>query len=287
VLAEQTGAQLVLANDPDADRLAAAARDGGVLRVLSGNDLGALLTDYVLARATDPRALTVIASIVSSPLIGAIARSYGTRFEPTLTGFKWIENRALELEREQGLSLALGVEEALGYSVGTLVRDKDGISAARVTAELAAGLFAQGHTLCDALNRLHAKHGVHASHPFALRAEGADGAERMAEALARLRSAPPDAVAGHERIGLIDLLTGRTEGSLELPRALPATDALFWQLASGARIAIRPSGTEPKLKIYLDLRTELRQGELVSAARSRLAAEAKRLENALRALLSG
>jgi phosphomannomutase len=109
----------------------------------------------------------------------------------------------------------------------------------------------------------------------------------MAEALARLRSAPPDAVAGHERIGLIDLLTGRTEGSLELPRALPATDALFWQLASGARIAIRPSGTEPKLKIYLDLRTELRQGELVSAARSRLAAEAKRLENALRALLSG
>ena len=145
-------ADLVIANDPDADRLAIAIPDGASasgFRQLTGNEVGVLLGHHVLTRdppdaAPSPRK-TAIASIVSSPMLGVIAAQLGVRYEETLTGFKWIEHRALEVQGQTGEPLAFGYEEALGYTVGTLVRDKDGISAAMVFAELVADLRTRSH----------------------------------------------------------------------------------------------------------------------------------------------
>ncbi len=162
-------ADLILANDPDADRLAVAIPDAASptgFRQLTGNEVGVLLGHHVLTRdppAADPTPRLAIASIVSSPMLGAVAAALGVRYEETLTGFKWIEHRALEVEAQSGAQLAFGYEEALGYTVGTLVRDKDGISAAVVFAELVADLRTEGHTVVDRLTALYRQHGLFVS----------------------------------------------------------------------------------------------------------------------------
>ena len=175
-LAEREQSALVLANDPDADRLAIAARDkNGKLVAFTGNELGFVLTDALLTRYEKTgkrKAGLVLSSIVSSPLVGLIAAAHGARWEPTLTGFKWIANRAMVLERE-GLDMVLGLEEALGYSAGALVRDKDGVSTALCVASIAAELHAEGRTLLDALDAIFGKHGAYTSGQVSLKAAAA------------------------------------------------------------------------------------------------------------------
>jgi phosphomannomutase len=285
-LGEQVGATLVIANDPDADRLALAARDGsGALRALSGNQTGALLAEHLLAaRPADGRAL-VLASIVSSPWIARIAAAHGARFEATLTGFKWICNRAIELERTQGLQTVLGVEEALGYAIGSVVRDKDGIAAAVTAAQLAQGLAARGQTLFDQLDALALRDGVHASGQRSLRLSGVDGLARGRALLQQLRQKPPERIARRRVRAVRDLLV--TSPQQTLPRA----DLLIWELdedsdGSEQRIAIRPSGTEPKIKVYVDVREPVATEEPVAAARARAGAALGELADAVAELFA-
>ena len=246
-LAASRGARLVLANDPDADRLAVAVAPlEGKLRVLTGNEVGILLGHALLTEAAaGGRKRAVVTSIVSSPCLGVIAADLGARYEETLTGFKWIEQRTIELERE-GYDVVLGYEEALGYCVGDAVRDKDGIAAGLLVAELAAKLAAEGKTLLDVLDAIAARWGVFASRQMSVRSSTP---RAMMQAL---RSAPPASIAGEPVVAITDYLGGER---------LPPSDALAFHLGSGlgvgARIVMRPSGTEPKAKVYFDVRVPL------------------------------
>jgi phosphomannomutase len=236
--ARARAAHLVIANDPDADRCAVAVPDsrapgGRGWRVLRGDEVGALLGEYLLSRpGSGPR--TVANSIVSSQLLARIAQAHGDRHVETLTGFKW-------LSRVPDLTYAY--EEALGYCVAPdLVRDKDGISAALLIAELAAGLRARGRTLLDALNDLALRHGLHATDQFSIRVEDL---ARITTMLDRLRTHPPESLGGGAVTSAEDLGKG-VDG-------LPPTDGLRYRTADDARIIVRPSGTEPKLKVYLEV----------------------------------
>ncbi|WP_426998673.1 phospho-sugar mutase [Pseudarthrobacter sp. N5] len=252
--AARVDADLVLANDPDADRAAVAAKDPdtGAWRMLRGDEVGALLGAHIVARlaATAQEATAQEAtaqetteqtpdgvfanSIVSSRLLSRIAAAAGLAHEETLTGFKWIS-------RVPGL--LYGYEEALGYCVAPgLVRDKDGISAAVLIAELAAAAKAEGKTIFDTLDELYLIHGLHASDQLSIRVADLGLLDAM---MNRLRVSPPDAFGGSAVETFIDLAEGSEQ--------LPPTDGLLYLTRDLTRVIIRPSGTEPKLKCYLEV----------------------------------
>ncbi|MYW08165.1 phospho-sugar mutase [Streptomyces sp. SID2563] len=240
---------LVIANDPDADRCAVAvpdpAADGG-WRMLRGDETGALLAAHLVRRG----ATGVFAeSIVSSSLLGRIAEKAGLGYEETLTGFKWIA-------RVEGLRY--GYEEALGYCVDPDgVRDKDGITAALLVAELASVLKEQGRTLLDLLDDLALEHGLHATDQLSVRVEDLSV---IADAMRRLREQPPAALAGLPVTSAEDLSRGTDR--------LPPTDGLRYTL-DGARVIVRPSGTEPKLKCYLEVVVPVDSADALPTARAR------------------
>ncbi|MFB7506106.1 phospho-sugar mutase [Streptomyces broussonetiae] len=228
--ARATDPDLVIANDPDADRCAVAVRDGGEWRMLRGDEVGALLAAHLVRRG----ARGVFAeSIVSSSLLGRIAEKAGLPYEETLTGFKWIA-------RVDGLRY--GYEEALGYCVDPEgVRDKDGITAALLITELASQLKEEGRTLLDLLDDLAVEHGLHATDQLSVRVQDLS---LIADAMRRLREQPPTELAG--------LAITRAEDLTQGTDRLPPTDGLRYTL-DGARVIVRPSGTEPKLKCYLEV----------------------------------
>ncbi len=238
-LAGDVDADIVIANDPDADRAAVAAKDPdtGAWRMLRGDEVGALLGAHIVARlvAAGEDASGVFAnSIVSSRLLARIAAAAGYAHEETLTGFKWIA-------RVPGLRY--GYEEALGYCVAPeLVRDKDGISAAVLIAELAAAAKADGKTVFDTLDELYLVHGLHASDQLSIRVADLGLLDAM---MNRLRVSPPEAFGG----SAVDVATDLAEGSA----SLPPTEGLLYLTRDSSRVIIRPSGTEPKLKCYLEV----------------------------------
>jgi phosphomannomutase len=249
--AAETDADIVLANDPDADRCAVAVPDPDAAagwRMLRGDEVGALLATHLVRR--DPALSgTFAASIVSSSLLGRIAAAHGLGYEETLTGFKWIS-------RVEGLRF--GYEEALGYCVDpAAVRDKDGISAALLVAELAATLKAEGRSLTDLLDDIAREHGLHATDQLSARFE--DLADIDA-AMARLREHPPGTLGGRPVESAEDLGAG-TGG-------LPPTDGLRYRLAGGGRVVVRPSGTEPKLKAYLETVVPVADDDVAAARRT-------------------
>jgi phosphomannomutase len=238
--AMQADADIVLANDPDADRAAVAAKDPdtGAWRMLRGDEVGALLGAHVVARLAangEERPDGVFAnSIVSSRLLSRIAAAAGYAHEETLTGFKWIS-------RVPGL--LYGYEEALGYCVAPdLVRDKDGISAAVLIAEFAAAAKADGKTIFDTLDELYLVHGLHASDQLSIRVADLGLLDAM---MNRLRVSPPESFGGSAVETFIDLAEGSEQ--------LPPTDGLLYLTRDLSRVIIRPSGTEPKLKCYLEV----------------------------------
>ena len=240
---------LVIANDPDADRLAVSVPEAGAWRRLTGNEIGVLLADFVLRRIGSGSGDLVINSIVSSPMLGSVAAAHGARFEQTLTGFKWIANAAMDLERD-GLRFVFGYEEALGFTVGSMVRDKDGISAAVWFADLVAAEAEQGRNVLDRLNDLWDEHGLWMSAQYGVKRPGSDGSMEIAAAMGRLRTASPEGVAGHQVVGITDF----AEGASDRPRWLPVTNLVVLHFEGGSRVLARPSGTEPKLKFYADVR---------------------------------
>jgi phosphomannomutase len=264
--ARADGADLVLANDPDGDRLAVAVPDPaapGGWRVLSGDQVGALIGSYLLERtATEPDAgqRLVATTVVSSTLLGKIAAAAGARYAETLTGFKWIVRAG---QGEPGSRFLFGYEEALGYAVGDVVRDKDGISAALALLSLAATARAAGQSLPDRWDALEAEYGVHLTAQVTLHAPSPAGI------MGRLRAAPPAALAGQPVTGSEDLAAGADApagaGGAREP-GLPPADVLIYRLP-GARVVIRPSGTEPKLKAYLEV-VEPATAQTLAAARA-------------------
>jgi phosphomannomutase len=253
--ARRLGADIVLANDPDGDRLAVAVPDAaaeGGWRILTGDQLGALLGAYVLERtASDPApgARLVVSTVVSSRLLSRIAAAAGARYAETLTGFKWIVRAAQG--QPPGSRFVYGYEEALGYVIGDAVRDKDGIGAALAVLGLAVTARSAGESLLDRYDALETAHGVHLTAQLTL--ETGDPARVME----RLRAAPPGGLAGSPVTSAADLAA---ESS-----ALPPSDVLVYLLASD-RVVVRPSGTEPKLKAYLEVVEPVTAGRL-SAAR--------------------
>jgi phosphomannomutase len=252
--AERVAAELLLVNDPDADRLAAAARLDGDLTVLDGNQVGALLADFLIPAppAAASNAL-VLSSVVSSPLVGLLCSARGARYERTHTGFKWLWSAALELERTGQGSFCFAYEEALGYSVFSGVRDKDGIAAGRALAELSARLSARGLSLFDRLFELYREHGLWASAAQNLALRGPDALSRVAHALDAFVADPQLAIAGERVVRTVDYRVG----AALRPAWLGAAQLLELELASGARLFVRPSGTEPKLKLYGHVRSEI------------------------------
>jgi phosphomannomutase len=280
-LAASVSADLVLANDPDADRLCVAVPQpgeaGGGYRALTGDQLGALLADYLLEVGPKDRRM-VATTIVSSQLLGFLARQAGADYRETLTGFKWIGNAAMEYERAHAGRFVMGYEEALGYSVGPLVRDKDGVSAAVISAELAAWNRARGKTMLEHLDDIYRKVGLFVTEQVSLTKPGAEGLAQIREAMTKFRGSPPQALAGHAIEEVIDLLPG--EGGL------PPSDVLVFKLAGGRRVIMRPSGTEPKLKSYYEVRIEVGAGEAMADARSRGLTELAALRDAHQHLLA-
>jgi phosphomannomutase len=261
VLALDPTADLVLANDPDADRLAVACQG----RVLTGDEVGVLLADHLIRTRPNDWGL-VATTLVSSSMLQRIAEAAGVPYAETLTGFKWI--------MRAGDPIRFGYEEALGYAVAPqIVRDKDGISAALVFAELAAELKAAGRTVLDRLDELAAIFGVHATAQLSARFE--DQSE-IADMMSRLRAADVQSLAGRAVVERRDLLTN--------PGDLPASDLVLLRL-DGGKIVVRPSGTEPKLKAYLEVVEQPTTD--VAAARSRAESAVADLQSAVSSLLKG
>jgi phosphomannomutase len=244
--ARETEPDLIIANDPDADRCAVAVRDGGDWRMLRGDEVGALLAEHLVRKGARG---TFAESIVSSSLLGRIAEKAGLAYEETLTGFKWIA-------RVEGLRF--GYEEALGYCVDPEgVRDKDGITAALVVTELASELKEEGRTLLDLLDDIAVEYGLHATDQLSVRV---DDLSVIASAMRRLREQPPTRLAG--------LAIERSEDLTQGTDRLPPTDGLRYTL-DGARVIVRPSGTEPKLKCYLEVVVPVATHDDLPEARTR------------------
>jgi phosphomannomutase len=271
-LAGEVDAELVLANDPDGDRLAAGVPDGaGGFRMLSGNQIGVLLTDHLL-RGSDADRPLVVASIVSTPMFADVARARGAHAEWTLTGFKWICAAARDLERADARTFVYGFEEALGSSVGSVVRDKDGIGAAVAFADLTRSLRAEGRTILDRLEELYREHGLWVSYQHSITRPGMEGLAEIARAMTTLETEVPDTLDGEQVLSSTDFRVGAEDR----PPWLEAHDLVVLELTDG-RALIRPSGTEPKLKIYVDLRADLRDGDAVDARADELEAHAHRV----------
>src|SRR5690606_26845409 len=269
-LAKEKKADVVFANDPDADRLAVAVRHAsGEYVQLTGNDVACLLGHYLLEQQPGEKRL-VINTIVSSPMLGAIARAHGARWEQVLTGFKWIANRAIALEAE-GERFVLGYEEALGYTVGSVVRDKDGIGTAVVVADLAAWCKENGRTLLDELEVAWRRYGMYLSRQVAKVLPGAEGAQQIAAIMERTRAEPPASIADRKVVAFVDLARGErrhADGRIE-PAGLPHGDVIALELEGDHRVMLRPSGTEPKIKFYFDVRVDIAPDEAIEAARAR------------------
>ncbi|MEU8800377.1 phospho-sugar mutase [Spirillospora sp. NPDC048819] len=269
-LADARGADLVIANDPDADRCAVAVPAGGGWRTLTGDELGGLLAEHVLRHTTGDDRL-VVTTIVSSSLLRSIAAAHGAGFAESLTGFKWIMKAG-----RPGGRLVFGYEEALGYSVGddrgVLVNDKDGIGAALAVAALAAGARRDGRTLLDLLDDQAREHGLHATSQLSIRVRDLSLITSM---MARLRADPPERLGGRPVTSFDDLSHGAD--------GLPPTDGLRFRLDGGSRVVIRPSGTEPKLKCYLEV--VLPVDDDIATVRARASAELDALRADLSAIL--
>ncbi|EJL6298137.1 phospho-sugar mutase [Vibrio cholerae] len=264
-LAKKVGAQLACANDPDADRFAVAARRAdGEYQMLTGDQVGSLFGHYLLSQ-TDAHRQLVGNTIVSSSLLSKIAAAHGARYYQTLTGFKWLTNVAMQEQTEQHQFL-FAYEEALGYTIGSTVWDKDGLSALVAFAQLAAELNAQGKTVWDQLEALYRQHGLHvnAQRSIALAPNSPPVGDK-------LRATPPKDIAGRKVLIVEDFKLARrtfADGKTEAI-TLPTSDVLIYHLDGGARVIVRPSGTEPKLKCYYEVVTPFAAEEDFVSAQER------------------
>ena len=253
--------ELILTNDPDADRLAVMVRHKTQWHYLNGNQVGALLLDYWLTQLQALRQLpqdgVFILSNVSSPLGAKIACAHGLKVIETLTGFKWMRAEASRIEKEGTGTFVFAMEESLGYLAGNHCGDKDGVWAALAFAEMTATLKAQGLTPLDRLQRLHQQFGFHLDDLENRTLPGIDGRQQMESIMKGFRQNPPSSIGGSRVLQITDILQNvviHPESSETLPGPnLPVSDVLIFQMEDDARVIVRPSGTEPKIKYYFNL----------------------------------
>ena len=260
-LCEKLGADLLLATDPDSDRVGTAVLQNGTPRLISGNEMGALLLDYICRTRLElhkmPENPVAVRSIVSTTMTDAIAAHYGVEMRQVLTGFKYIGEQIAHLEAEgHPERFIFGFEESYGYLAGGYVRDKDAVVASMLICEMAAWYKGQGKNLGEALDDLYAQYGFYFNKVDSYTFPGSDGMAKMAALMETLRTELPIAIAGRPVTGHTDYEAGKRyeDGEGETPTGLPAANVMKFRLGKEGSLVARPSGTEPKLKFYYSLR---------------------------------
>ena len=273
-LAEKNGADLMLATDPDADRVGIAIRcPDGSYELVSGNEVGVLLLDYIcqgrIEKGTMPANPVAVKSIVSTPLADAVAKSYGVEMRNVLTGFKWIGDQITQLEAAGQVDrFIFGFEESYGYLAGPYVRDKDAIIGSMLICEMAAYYRSIGSSIKERLEEIYAKFGRYLNKVDSFEFPGLSGMEKMAGIMDSLRRNPPAEIGGYKVASVTDYQDTEKTG-------LPKANVLIYALEGGATVVVRPSGTEPKIKTYFTtLGKDLAQAQ---AQKDRLAAALKPL----------
>ncbi len=248
-LAKKSGADLMLATDPDADRVGIAIRcPDGSYELVSGNEVGVLLLDYIcqgrIENGTMPKDPVAVKSIVSTPLADAVAKSYGVEMRNVLTGFKWIGDQIAQLEKAGEVDrFIFGFEESYGYLAGPYVRDKDAIIGSMLICEMAAYYRSIGSSIKERLEAIYAKFGRYLNKVDSFEFPGLSGMDKMAAIMDSLRKAPPTEIGGYKVLKATDYKKSKETG-------LPAANVLIYALEGGATVVVRPSGTEPKIKTY-------------------------------------
>ncbi len=248
-LAKECDADLMLATDPDADRVGIAMKcPDGTYELVTGNEMGALLLDYICAgrieKGTMPKDPVAVMSLVSTPLAKAIAKHYNVELRSVLTGFKWIGDQILNLEKNhQEDRFIFGFEESYGYLAGSYVRDKDAVVASMLICEMAAYYRANGSSIKQRLEEIYSQYGRYFNKTDSFEFPGLSGMDKMAGIMTQLRQEPPTAIGAHKITKAVDFKKSEETG-------LPPANVLLYELENGATVIIRPSGTEPKIKAY-------------------------------------
>lgn len=282
-LANKVGASVVFGTDPDCDRLGAAVRDGeGNFHTLTGNQIACLMLSHILgslkAAGRLPQNGAAVKSVVSTELARKICQDYGVALYDVLTGFKFIGEKIQQFEETGEHTFLFGFEESYGYLSGTSVRDKDGVNASLLLCEAACACMERGETLYDALQALYKKYGYFIETGVSIVLPGKDGVEKMQAMMQTLQQKPPAQLAGHAVSAVRDFNRGiRLENGVSTPLDFPRANVLYFEIAGGSWVCVRPSGTEPKIKLYIAAR-----GETEEAARQLNAA----LTQALKALMA-
>ena len=257
-LAKKVGSDLIIGTDPDSDRIGTMVRRGDEYVTITGNQMGILLLDYIIkakkSTGTMPENAGAVASIVTTGMARAVCEANGVHFEDTFTGFKFMAERVAEWEAAGSYKYIFAFEESYGYMMGNYVRDKDAVTASMMVAEMAAHYHKLGMTLLDALKALYEKYGYYKEKTLNLVMPGVDGVEKMKNLMAQLRSNPPEEISGVEVVRMRDY----SDGSIYVAglgkvgtTPFSGSNVLYFELADGCTFIIRPSGTEPKIKIYL------------------------------------
>lgn len=248
-LAKECDADLMLATDPDADRVGIAMKcPDGTYELVTGNEMGALLLDYICAgrieKGTMPKEPVAVMSLVSTPLAKAIAKHYNVELRSVLTGFKWIGDQILNLEKNhQEDRFIFGFEESYGYLAGSYVRDKDAVVASMLICEMAAYYRANGSSIKQRLEEIYSQYGRYFNKTDSFEFPGLSGMDKMAGIMTQLRQEPPAAIGAHKITKAVDFKKSEETG-------LPPANVLLYELENGATVIVRPSGTEPKIKAY-------------------------------------
>ena len=259
-MAKENDVDVIIGTDPDCDRVGIVVRDAnGVYRTLTGNQTGALLVEYILSSLKEQNKLpengVVIKTIVTTELAAAIAKNYGVEIMNVLTGFKYIGEKMTEFAEKKNHTYLIGFEESYGYLVGTHARDKDGVVASMLIAEMAAYYKTKGKSLYEALEDIYKKYGCYVEHTVSYVMPGKDGMAKMAAILENLRNNAPKTINGYDVVKVSDFLTQtitHADGSVSEITDLPKSDVTRFDLSDNkSYFIVRPSGTEPKIKLYM------------------------------------
>jgi len=263
-LAKEVGSDLIIGTDPDADRVGVMVREkSGEYVCISGNQMGVLLLDYIIeakkATGTLPKNAAALKTIVTTEMVKEVCKYHGVHTEDTFTGFKFMAEKLAEYKRDGSYDYVLAYEESYGYMMGDYVRDKDAVTASMMIAEMAAHYFERGMTLADAMESLYEKYGWFAEKTLNLVMPGLDGLEKMKALMSELRSNPPKEISGSAVLRLRDY----SEGTITVPELgvmgnthIKGSNVLYFDMADGSSFIVRPSGTEPKIKVYILARGE-------------------------------
>jgi len=280
-LAEKVGATVIFATDPDCDRLGVAVKDGqGEWHLLTGNQIGCVLLHYILSTkkklGTLPENAAACKSIVSTSLANRICEHYGAKMFEVLTGFKFIGEKIQQFQDTGDYTFQFGFEESYGFLSSTFVRDKDGVNASLLVTEVAAACEEEGITLYDRVQEIFREYGYFVEKVVSTTLPGKDGLSKMKEIMAGLRKEPPKEIGGMRVTAVRDYLAGtRTANGKTEPTGLPASDVLYFELEDGCWVCVRPSGTEPKIKLYVN--TNAKDKETADALNEKLCAASQAL----------